>query len=324
MARKSRDEHLIQVLHVAEMYYFEHMTQSAIAERLSLSRWTVGRMLESARDSGLVHITIDHPLARHHRLEVELTERFGLAKAIVVPTQARPDTTLDLIASAAADSLTLLRPAPSVIGVSWGRTMAQVVHHLRPGWNHDVTVVQTNGGVAITRNDLVGRSVVLMAERGRGRALTLQAPTVLGSVELCRMLRADASVARTLEMASHADLLVYAPGAADSGSVLVGAGHIPPADMERLRAAGAKADVMSHFVDSSGRPVDPDLDARTLSMDLDAIRRASRVIAVGAGLEKAEAIGATLSGGLCTEVVTDSEVAEAVLGRAAGRSGNRS
>ncbi|MDN6623935.1 MAG: TetR family transcriptional regulator, partial [Acidipropionibacterium jensenii] len=72
MARRSRDEHLIQVLHVAEMYYFEQMTQSAIADRLSLSRWTVGRMLESARESGLVHITIDHPLARHHRLEVEL------------------------------------------------------------------------------------------------------------------------------------------------------------------------------------------------------------------------------------------------------------
>ncbi|MDN6811428.1 MAG: hypothetical protein L0L73_06465, partial [Acidipropionibacterium jensenii] len=28
MARRSRDEHLIQVLHVAEMYYFEQMTQS--------------------------------------------------------------------------------------------------------------------------------------------------------------------------------------------------------------------------------------------------------------------------------------------------------
>lgn len=314
MARKSRDEHLTQVLHVAEMYYFEHMTQSAIADRLSLSRWTVGRMLESARDSGLVHITIDHPLARHHRLEVELTDRFGLAKAIVVPTQAHPETTLDVIASAAADSITLLRPAPSVIGVSWGRTLAQVVNHLHPGWARDVTVVQTNGGVAITRNDLVGRSVVLMAELGRGRALTLQAPTILGSAELCRMLRADASVSRTLDMASHANLLVYSPGPADNGSVLVGAGHISPLDMSRLRAAGAKADVMSHFVDSSGHPVDPELDARTLSMDLTAIRQASRVMAVGGGLEKAEAIGATLSGGLCTEVVTDTEVAETILG----------
>ncbi len=314
MTRKSRDEHLIQVLHVAEMYYFEQMTQSAIADRLSLSRWTVGRMLESARDSGLVHITIDHPLARHHRLEVDLTERFGIAKAIVVPTQANPEATLDVIASAAADRLTMLRPAPSVVGVSWGRTLAQVARHLRPGWTHDVTVVQTNGGVAITRNDLVGRSVVLMAELGRGRAITLQAPTILESAELCSMLRADSAVSRTLQMASHADLLVYSPGPADTGSVLVGAGHVSPAGMARLREAGAKADVMSHFVDSSGQPVDPGLDARTLSMDLDAIRRAPRVIAVAAGLEKAEGIGAVLAAGLCTEVVTDSEVAEAVLG----------
>lgn len=313
MARRSRDEHLIQVLHVAEMYYFEQMTQSAIADRLSLSRWTVGRMLESARESGLVHITIDHPLARHHRLEVELASRFGLAKAVVVPTQARPESTLDVIASAAADRLTMLRPAPSVIGVSWGRTLAQVARHLHPGWAHDITVVQTNGGVAITRNDLVGRSVVRIAELGRGRAITLQAPTILGSAELCSMLRTDAAVARTLQMASHADLLIYSPGPPDAGSVLVGSGHLSADDMTRLRAAGGRADVMSHVVDSTGTPVDPDLDARTLSMDLDAVRSAPRVIAVAAGMEKAEATGAALAGGLCTEVVTDSEVAEAIL-----------
>lgn len=314
MARKTKDEHLIELLHVAEMYYFEQMTQSAIADRLSLSRWTVGRMLELARDSGLVHITIDHPLARHHLLEVELAKRFNLNRAIVVPAQGRPEATLDVIASAAADSISMLRPAPAVIGVSWGRTLAQVVRHLHPGWTRDVTIVQTNGGVAITRNDLIGRSVVMMAELGRGRAITLQAPTILGSAQLCTMLRADSSVSRTLEMASHADLLIYSPGPADSGSVLVGAGHISTAEMARLRASGAKADVMSHFVDSSGHPVDPELDARTLSMDLDAVRRSPRVIAVAAGLEKAEAMGAALSGGLCTEAVTDSAVAEVVLG----------
>lgn len=313
MAHQSRDEHLIQVLHVAEMYYFEQMTQSAIADRLSLSRWTVGRMLEAARSSGLVHITIDHPLARHHRLEVELMDRYRLTKAVVVPSQAHDEATTDVVSSAAADRLTTLRPAPQVIGVSWGRTLAQVTHHLRPGWNHDVTVAQTNGGVAITRNDLVGRSVVAMAELGRGRAITLQAPTILGSAQLCSMLRADAAVSRTLQIASRADLLVYSPGPATDSSVLVSAGHITRSDIERLRAAGAGADVMSHFVDADGSPVDQDLDARTLSIELDTIHRASRVVAVAAGLHKAEAVRTVLSGGLCTELVTDSEVAQEVL-----------
>ena len=313
MAHQSRDEHLIQVLHVAEMYYFEQMTQSAIADRLALSRWTVGRMLEDARSSGLVHITIDHPLARHHRLEVDLMNRYQLAKAVVVPSQSHDEATVDIVSSAAADRLTTLRPAPQVIGVSWGRTLAQVTHHLRPGWSHDITVAQTNGGVAITRNDLVGRSVVEMAERGRGRAMTLQAPTILGSAQLCSMLRADTAVSRTLQLASDADLLVYSPGPATMDSVLASAGHITGPMMTRLRAAGAGADVMSHFVDSEGRPVDPDLDARTLSIDLDVVRNASRVLAVAVGVGKAEAVRTILSGHLCTELVTDSEVAQAVL-----------
>lgn len=313
MAQQTQDEHLIQVLHVAEMYYFEQMTQSAIADRLSLSRWTVGRMLESARETGLVHITIDHPLARHHRLEMELTDRFGLTKAIVVPSQSRPEATTDVVASAAADRLTTLRPAPGVIGVSWGRTLAQVTRHLHPGWAHDVTVAQTNGGVAITRNDLVGRSVVAMAELGRGRAMTLQAPTILDSAELCAMLRNDTALARTLRTASEADLIIYSPGPAKKDSVLVSAGHISAEDMRRLRAAGAGADVMSHFIDAAGQPVDRSLDARTLSIDLDAVRSASRVIAVAAGPGKTEAVHTILSGRMCTELITDSEVAQAVL-----------
>ena len=40
--RANQDE---EMLHVAEMYYFEQMTHAAIAQRLSISRWTVGRIL---------------------------------------------------------------------------------------------------------------------------------------------------------------------------------------------------------------------------------------------------------------------------------------
>lgn len=313
MSRRSSDDQVLQAIHAAEMYYFEGMTQSAIADRLSLSRWTVGRILDDARESGLVRITIDHPLARHHQLEVQLVKQFELAGAVVVPTQTSTPATIDAVCAAAADRLASVRPSPAVVGVSWGRSTALVAKHLHVGWARGVTIAQTNGGVAVTRNDLVGRSIVTMAERGPGRALTLQAPTIVGRRELGDLLRADASVSRTMEVAARADLMVFAPGPVEKDSVLVAAGHIPVERMTALAEAGAGADVMSHFVDDAGDVVDPDLEARTISIDLASVRHCRRVIAVAPGVNRARAVRTVAAAGLCTDLVTDSETAARAL-----------
>lgn len=314
MARSSRDDRKIVMVHVAEMYYYEQMTQSAIADRLSLSRWTVSRMLEEARDSGLVRIWIDHPLARQRGLEEALVAAFPLDRAVVVPAHATAGATIDAVCAAAADQIATTRPLPKTVGVSWGRTLARVAHQLRQGWNPGVTIAQTNGGVAITRNDLVGRSVVLAAERGRGSAMTLQAPTILETSRLCSMLREEGSVRRTLDAAGNADMIVFSPGPVDDESVLVAAGHISATQMSKLAANGAGADVMSHFVDMSGRVVDPELDSRTLSVDIETMRCVKRRVAVGAGAAKVTAMETVLRAGLCSEVVIDSSTAQAVLG----------
>ncbi|MSS44647.1 TetR family transcriptional regulator [Cutibacterium sp. WCA-380-WT-3A] len=323
MPNRRRASHDEEMLHVAEMYYFEQMTHAAIAQRLSMSRWTVGRILEEARRTGMVKITIDHPLARHHRLETELVDNFGLQSVVVVPVQASDELTMELVTRTAAQRLSEWRPRPRVVAVSWGRTMAHVAQHLGSGWNPDVVVAQTNGGVAVTRNDLVGRSVVRMAERGPGRSLTLQAPTIVESVDLGNMLRQDASVSRPLEAAQKADLVVYSPGAVSLDSILATAGHVTTDGIEQLRNNGASADIMSHYVDVNGDVVDEELDSRTISVDLDCVRvrgrkghgrlRGRRVLAVASGAEKAEAMGAALHGGLCTDLVIDARVAEHAL-----------
>ena len=58
-----------QRLRAAQLYYYDNLTQGAIADRLSCTRWTVGRLLEEARGSGIVTISVNHPRARIPKLE---------------------------------------------------------------------------------------------------------------------------------------------------------------------------------------------------------------------------------------------------------------
>lgn len=135
-----------QMLRAAQLYYYENLTQGAIADRMNCTRWTVGRLLDEARACGIVAISINHPRSRVPALEKRLIEAFGLGEAIVVRQQSTPAGTLELVAAAAADYITALRPQPESMGIAWGRTLTAVARAMPEDWAHGVDVYQTYGG----------------------------------------------------------------------------------------------------------------------------------------------------------------------------------
>src|SRR6478735_2316347 len=78
-----REEQLL--VRAAWLSYVGGLTQAQIAKRLGLNRIRVNRMLAQARDQGIVQIRINAKIASCVALEEQLTERYGLAEAIVVP-----------------------------------------------------------------------------------------------------------------------------------------------------------------------------------------------------------------------------------------------
>ena len=66
---------------VARCFYDDGLTQEAIAKQINASRSTVSRLLQMARDRGIVRIQIDYPWGRAADLEQRLIERFHLREA---------------------------------------------------------------------------------------------------------------------------------------------------------------------------------------------------------------------------------------------------
>lgn len=62
------NERLHKILEVAKMYYIENLTQSEIAKELNLSRPSISKMLNEAKESGIVTININSPFSDNELL----------------------------------------------------------------------------------------------------------------------------------------------------------------------------------------------------------------------------------------------------------------
>src|ERR1700735_5832238 len=77
------------LLRVAWFYYKDELTQDEIAKRLSVSRASVGRMLDRARKVGLVSINLNADHLDAFEVSSELRRTFDLTEALVVPDHVR-------------------------------------------------------------------------------------------------------------------------------------------------------------------------------------------------------------------------------------------
>ncbi|WP_233197725.1 sugar-binding transcriptional regulator [Cryobacterium sp. Y57] len=303
-------------IRAAELYYEENQTQDEIGVILRLTRWKVGRLLASAKANGFIRIEIVHPRARRLPIERRLRESTGLTDAIVV-SSAGVSSEVELqsrTAQAAADFLTSLRPIPRTLGISWGRTLHDVSLHLKQGWAPGVNVVQINGGVSLhQRTGTAASTAVTIAHKADGSATLLPSPAVFERLETKQAMEADRAVAGVLDLARNAQAYLFSAGQADANSALVDSGFLTVEQIDDLVSRGAVGDVVGRYIDANGRIVDPELNERTVGIQIDQLRRAPLTIAVISGNDKHAIARAVVRNGLCTVLVTDEDTANALL-----------
>lgn len=296
---------------IATRFYLGEESQSEIARDLGLDPSTVSRHLKRARVEGIVHIEIRPPRRADVDLGREVAGRFGLARVVVAPTDPDLDASLGPVAAEFVDGL--LRSGLR-IGISWGRTLAAVVRHVRPGVVGGLGIAQLAGGVDDPTPGIQGHELVRrMAELFPGsRVHYLHAPAIVGGDDARRVLLADRTVKRALDAARRSEVALVGVGAMDEGSTLHSGGHVSREDWARLLEAGAVGNVNTLFFDAEGEPVTL-LDRRTIAISWDELRAIPTVVAVAAGVERADAIRGALATRSIDILVTDGATAEAML-----------
>ena len=159
-----RPAQLILIASVARRYYLEGKSKVEIAEELGMSRFKVARLLETARDSGLVHIEIADPDMIDVDLSARLQDAYDLHHAVVVDTPDENPTTLrERLGNAAAELLSEIVTPDDVLGLAWSRSVSAMTNALirLP----TIPVVQLSG--ALVQPDMADSSVDLVRQAAR-------------------------------------------------------------------------------------------------------------------------------------------------------------
>lgn len=304
---------------IARMYYEENMRQSDIAKQLGLSQATISRLFNRAREEGVVRITVISPNGVYVDLEKELMGKYGLRDAIIVDCQNGDDEELiqrNLGSAASYYVESSINNGEIIALSSWSSTLLALVDSMNviPS-KKDVKVVQILGGVGnpsaeIHATRLTGR----FADLVHGQAIYLPAPGVVGSKATRDVFLEDTFVQEAMSLYNHITMALVGIGSVSPSSLLAQSGNaFSEEELNLLSEKGAVGDILLHFYNADGVPVESPLDDRVVSMKLDQLKKVNRAIGIAGGSRKFEAIRGALKGGFINVLVTDSCTAKNLI-----------
>ena len=306
-----------QLLVQAARFYYEHnLTQAEIGRKLNTSRSTVSRLLQEARDTGVVRVQINYPWKRDVELERALLNRYQLREAHVLKSMDRPDDEIYRgMGMLAAEFFDGFVKDDMILGVSYGRSVASMLEQLVPTRHVSMTVVQILGALGIGNPLIEGPDLVRQIANLYGATYRyLYAPLIVESPQTRDLLLKEPYVNETLGIGRKADAIVMGIGAHyAAASGLIWTGYLNKKDMTFLKSRGAVGHMCAQHFDRNGDVLDVPFNRQVISIGIEALREIETVVAIAGSAEKAEAIRGALQGRYLDVLITDDHAARRVL-----------
>ena len=299
---------------VAYMYYIDNLPQSKIASLLNISNSTVSRLLQTARDRGIVKIEIQTLNTRCYSLEKTLKDKFHIEDAIVVPSySAKEENILKVLGEAGMNYLKQNIEDGMTVALSMGKTLSEVANSLEVEEKVNCNVVPITGGLGQVKSELHSNDICRrIADKFGGTAYPLYAPAIVANEELKNAIIKDPMIQSVFEMGLNADITVVGVGNV-SDSTFIDLGIISKDEAKKMEQNGVIGDIGSWFFDHKGNILDLDIHKRVVGPDFRKISEHSKVVLISGTNEKKEVINAALKGDWVDVLITCENVAQYLL-----------
>ena len=302
-----------------KLYYEEQLSQQQIADRLSVSRVSISRMLAAGREMGMVVIQVVNPsYMTYSEAEQRLEELYGLKEAVVVENSSL-DTQYEHTSAVGIATLHMLEHYlhdGDIVGVSMGRTLhnicQSVLNAVKPV---KCTFVPTVGGVSAgqrgTADIHANRIALEFAQIFGAKYIEFFAPAMFSDRAVLEGFMRENIMQEILRCYRNMRTVILGVGVPNySQSSMVKAGYITEYEMNYMIEKKIVGDVSLQFYDRDGNADAYRIfNERVAGMTLTQIQQVENRIAIASGVEKAEAVYGALMGRYINILVTDEECA---------------
>ncbi|WP_282935255.1 sugar-binding transcriptional regulator [Paenibacillus sp. RC67] len=308
-------ERMRLLVKISQLYYEDGLNQQDIAQRFGISRPHVSRMLTAARSEGIVHIAIKNPFSLEQEVERQLIKLFGIHDALVVNTNDADEFSSNLqLGRTCAALLESIVKDQDIVGVMAGRGVAALGEVLDYFPRSGVQFVPMVGGWGSEGADWHANSnVSKLAEKLKAKYWLLHAPAVVASEETKALLLNEPEISRVMHLAQRSSMAIVGIGQVSERATIMESGYFSEKDLASVQQGHAAANLCASFIDIEGNMIDFPAKNRMIGVTAPELRGIPNVIAIAGGLEKVQAITATLRGKWVDRLVTDLATAQAVI-----------
>ena len=260
------------MIKIAWYYYIENLTQQEIAKILGINRIKILRLLDKAKENGLITFQIRNNNAKRFDMENTFKELFHLNDILIIPSVPSSDSLNDSLAQAASMYINQRIKENSYINMGYGDTPSRILNYMAQRSESPINVISLTGGVNYylpnTQSNIFNARLHL-----------IPSPLILSSASIMEELKKETAIQRIAKMALISDFTVVGIGGVDTNATIIKNAILTPDDYLLLKKQGAVGDILSHFIDINGNLVDTDLEKRLMSPALTDIEKYNNVVA---------------------------------------------
>jgi DNA-binding transcriptional regulator LsrR (DeoR family) len=304
-----------QLVKVSNMYYNDGLTQAQIAGKLGVSRPVISKLLQKAKDEGIVKVYIKDESVHSVELEQQIEKHFGLAEVVVVPNNGLTgERAKRAVGQAGANYISQNMKDVKNIGISWGETLDHLVQEYPYERREEIKVVPLEGGMGVKEVQIHANQLANeLAKKLHGTCTYLYAPAIVETEELKDRLMATQDIQTVLEIGRKVDIALIGIGNPFEESTLMKLGYLQEPDLNHLRKLGTVGDIGFRFFDGKGKPINDTLNTKVIGVTLEELKDINKVICVVEGEHKVESVLGALRGQFIDVLITDERTASAII-----------
>lgn len=308
------------------IYYNQPVGRRALSQELKLGERVVRTEVNFLKNQGLIEINsigmmvtkegenilerleeMIHEINGLSNIEENLQRFLQIEKVMVIPGDLDKDSTvLKEMGRVAASYIKSIMRNDSVIALTGGTSVAQVVENFPRISRENVLVVPARGGIGREVETQASTLAAKLANKLGANHKLLHVPDNLSHEALETMMH-EPGIMDTLKSISIADILIFGIGRADEMSRRRG---LNDDDVKNLLSQGAVAEAFGYYFNRNGEII---FITPTMGLKFDDVKYIKNIIAIAGGKNKAEAIIATKTHNPHMVLVTDEGAAKEII-----------